>query len=212
MTDTDWPEIYFIRHGQTQWNAERRYQGQRDIPLNELGRRQADANGPLLRDLLERDGRDPAEFQWLASPLGRAVETMERVRAAFTGNLPPVRIEDRLKEISFGALEGKLLDELVKEMVIAPGLRTADYWHYRPEDGESYDDLAVRIHSMHADIAGPSIIVAHGGIARVLRYLVERAPLDEIVNWPPPQDAVMHFNKGSMTLHSSGLASEGPQA
>ena len=48
MTISQWPELYFIRHGQTDWNAEGRYQGSRDIPLNDIGRGQADNNGTLL--------------------------------------------------------------------------------------------------------------------------------------------------------------------
>ena len=59
-----------------------RLQGQHDIPLNALGRAQARACGEILRDLLARDGRDPADFDYVSSPLGRARETMELMRAA----------------------------------------------------------------------------------------------------------------------------------
>ena len=76
-----WPELYFIRHGETDWNAEGRYQGSKDIPLNERGRGQAQLNGGLLRQLLERGGRAPTEFSWYVSPLGRTRETMNLVRA-----------------------------------------------------------------------------------------------------------------------------------
>ncbi|MDP1731647.1 MAG: histidine phosphatase family protein, partial [Devosia sp.] len=51
MTTFTWPELYFVRHGQTDWNAEGRYQGAKDVPLNDIGRGQADKNGMLLRDL-----------------------------------------------------------------------------------------------------------------------------------------------------------------
>ncbi len=49
MADLVWPEFYFVRHGETDWNAEGRYQGSKDIPLNERGRGQAALNGELLQ-------------------------------------------------------------------------------------------------------------------------------------------------------------------
>ena len=57
------PVIYYIRHGETSWNAEGRLQGTRDIPLNELGRRQAAHAGGVLADLLARDGRDKSQME-----------------------------------------------------------------------------------------------------------------------------------------------------
>jgi probable phosphoglycerate mutase len=203
MSNTVWPEIYFIRHGETQWNAERRYQGRRDIPLNEKGKGQADQNGRTLAALFAARGLNPNEFEWHGSPLGRTRETMERVRAAFTEPLPEVKYDVRLMEISFGILEGELFEQLPANMAVAPGSRTADYWEFRPENGENYRDVEARLAEFSSVLEGPSVVVAHGGIARTLRVLVERAPIVEVVNWAPPQDVIMHFKPGFMELLSA---------
>ncbi len=137
------------------WNAEGRYQGSKDIPLNDVGRGQADLNGRLLAQILERAGRSPKDFAWYASPLGRTRETMERVRKGFDVELPPVQFDDRLVEVSFGIYEGRLHAELASgEMAIA-GERDADFWFFRPPEGESYEDVATRIVDFAADAHRP---------------------------------------------------------
>ncbi|WP_127144689.1 histidine phosphatase family protein [Pelagibacterium montanilacus] len=203
MTKPGWPDFYFARHGQTDWNRERRYQGSRDIPLNETGRLQADSNGELLRFLLEEAGADPRAFKWYASPLSRASETMERMRAAFDIELPPVQFDPRLIEISFGEFEGALHAEIARERAAAqaPGERDSSYWHFRPENGENYADVADRLHDFAEELTDHSIIVAHGGVLRVLRHLVEGADRAEVLNWEAPQGVIAHFVSGTMTLH-----------
>ena len=203
MTVSAWPDFYFARHGETDWNRERRYQGSRDIPLNETGRRQADASGILLRDLLEREGVDPSGLDWFASPLSRASETMDRMRKAFDAPLKPVIHDTRLIEISFGALEGLLHDEVVAAKVVAPGQRDASYWHFRPENGENYVDVSDRLTTFAERLTHNAVVVAHGGILRVLRHLVEGMPQAAVLNWPPPQGAVAHFRRGSMALYTA---------
>jgi len=199
-----WPELYFIRHGQTDWNAEGRYQGSKDIPLNAIGRAQADLNGKLLRQLLERDGRKPDEFTWHVSPLSRTMETMSRVRAAFDIPLPEAMPDSRLVEISFGIYEGRLHAELAAgEMAIA-GERDASFWDFRPPQGESYEDVAQRMLSFAATLKGPAIVVAHGGILRILRRLIEDFPVERAVNWFPPQDSVVHFIDGKSVVYPAG--------
>jgi broad specificity phosphatase PhoE len=199
-----WPELYFIRHGQTDWNAEGRYQGSKDIPLNAIGQAQADLNGKLLAQLLARDSRSPFAFNWYVSPLGRTRETMERVRAAFSEPLPEVTSDRRLIEVSFGIYEGRLHTELGAVEMAMAGERDASFWTFRPPSGESYADVADRIMSFAAELDGPSIIVAHGGILRILRHLIEGFPRGEAVNWFPPQDSVVHFAAGDMTLYPAG--------
>jgi broad specificity phosphatase PhoE len=201
MASFIWPDFYFARHGETDWNRERRYQGSLDIPLNATGKAQADANGILLRDLLEEHEVDPVSLNWFASPLSRARETMERMRAAFEVKLPDVIYDQRLVEISFGTLEGRLHAEINREAAIAPGARDASYWHFRPTDGENYDDLAARLLDFAETLTEHSVVVAHGGVLRVLRHLVEGAPREDVLNWPPPQGAIAHFAKGTMTIH-----------
>src|SRR5690606_24846698 len=165
MTALLWPEIYFIRHGETPWNAERRYQGRKDIPLNEKGRGQASQNGKTLAALFSQRGLDPGQFEWHASPLGRTRETMERVRAGFDSHLPDVKYDVRLMEISFGVLEGELFEQLPANMAIAPGARDESYWDYRPDNGENYRDVEARLAEFASVLKGPSVVVAHGGIA-----------------------------------------------
>src|SRR6185312_12901881 len=88
--------LYFIRHGETDWNRDQRYQGQRDIPLNATGRGQAARNGKVLAGAL---GERAAGLDYVASPLERARETMQIVRREL--GLPPdaFRTDDRLKEV-----------------------------------------------------------------------------------------------------------------
>ncbi|MDB5607900.1 MAG: phosphoglycerate kinase, partial [Bradyrhizobium sp.] len=81
------PVIYYIRHGQTEWNAAGRFQGSRDIPLNDLGREQAAHAGGLLKDLFARHERGADSVGYVSSPLGRARSTMEFVRSQL-GLLP----------------------------------------------------------------------------------------------------------------------------
>lgn len=200
MTDLIWPELYFVRHGETPWNAERRYQGRKDIPLNQKGESQALGNGRLLRKVLEERGVDPASLEWHASPLTRTRQTMERIRQAFDKPLPAVIYDPLLVEISFGNLEGLLHDELPANMATAPGGRDASYWHFRPEAGENYEDVAERLREFGRKLKGPSVVVAHGGVARTLRALIENAPIADVMNWPPPQDMILHFQHGVLEL------------
>src|SRR3712207_5584074 len=97
--------LFVIRHGETDWNAEGRLQGQRDIALNARGRDQARRNGQALASHLAAERLDPATLSYVASPLGRARETMEILRRAL--DLPPTgyRLDERLKEVSFGSFE-----------------------------------------------------------------------------------------------------------
>lgn len=197
----DWPPIFFARHGETSWNLEKRYQGSLDIPLNATGRGQADACGPLLAGLLAGNDIDPSEIDWFSSPLSRASETMERIRAAFDVSLPEVRFDERLREVSFGIMEGKLHSELADDVGVLAGKRKAGYWNYRPPEGESYQDVADRLLSFGEELRTTSIIIAHGGVLRVMRHLLEGTPREEVVNWPPPQGAIAHFVNGRMQMH-----------
>src|SRR6185295_15086691 len=94
--------LYFVRHGETDWNAERRFQGQMDIPLNDRGKAQAQRNGAVLRDAIS----DTSKLDLLASPLGRARETMSIMLGELNLSVDSVRFDDRLRELSYGAWEG----------------------------------------------------------------------------------------------------------
>lgn len=121
-----WPELYFVRHGETDWNAEGRYQGSKDIPLNDIGRGQADLNGRLLARLLQRAGRAPSEFTWHVSPLGRTMETMARIRAAFATSLPEPSTSASSRSRSASTRAGSTPNWPVGEMAMA-GERDGDF-------------------------------------------------------------------------------------
>jgi probable phosphoglycerate mutase len=166
------PPFFFIRHGETDWNREGCLQGQRDIPLNGRGRDQAMASGRILRRLLAAKRRDAAVLDFVASPLGRARQTMELMRQAM--GLPPhaYRVDDRLTEIGFGAWEGMTWTEVAARDPAGYRARKRDKWHWTPPDGESYAAVAERVRPWLGTVADDSVVVAHGGVARAILTLV----------------------------------------
>ncbi len=183
--------LIFVRHGETDWNVERRLQGQKDIPLNELGREQARRNGRALRQV---PGVESYDF--VSSPLARAVETMRIMRGEM--GLPPdgFRIDPGLIEITFGAWEGFTLAELAVEQADNVRLRQADKWGYVPPGGESYAMLTERIAAWLGSIAVDTVAVSHGAVARVVQGLITDAPQSEIPSLPAPQDKVLIHRNG----------------
>jgi len=164
------PLFYFMRHGETDWNVQGRLQGQHDIPLNAVGYGQASACGEILRDLLARDGRDPAGFDYVASPLMRARNTMELVRAGLGLHAAGYRTDGRLAELSFGRWEGLTFADIKRNAADVQALATREHdkWGFVPPGGESYADLLERVRQWHATVARDTIVVAHGGVARTL--------------------------------------------
>jgi probable phosphoglycerate mutase len=182
------PEFYFIRHGETEWNAEQRLQGQREIPLNSKGQNQANKNGERLRTLINADA-----YQFISSPMDRTVETMHRVRHSMGLVKDNFATDARLKEVSFGDLEGFTLDELAEQRPEFAKARKADRWHFMPPNGESYDNASERVIEWVKTVDKPSVIVAHGGICRILRkYLLNLTP-NEIEEYYVAQDRIFHW-------------------
>ena len=105
------PTIYYIRHGETEWNAVGRLQGAQDVALNANGIKQAGAAGAILADLLAHHGREASSVAFVSSPLGRARTTMELVRGALRLPAEDYAIDHRLREIGYGRWEGATLEE-----------------------------------------------------------------------------------------------------
>jgi uncharacterized phosphatase len=143
--------LYLVRHGETDWNAQRRIQGSTDIPLNEMGWRQAETTGKLL-----------ARRQWdgvYASPLSRAFDTAT-VIARETG-MPTPQVVDGIVERNYGEAEGLNWEQIEAQF---PG--------ETPVPGrETHAEVAARaipalIALARANPSTALIVVSHGGVIR----------------------------------------------
>jgi probable phosphoglycerate mutase len=195
------PILYFVRHGETDWNRERRLQGQHDIPLNPLGRSQAQRCGVVLRDLLARGGRSITDYDYVSSPLGRARETMELMRG--TMGLEPglYRTDARLMEISFGRWEGFTYAELQTREAAALIERDRDKWGFVLPGGESYAQLEARVQVWYDGIERETVAAAHGGVCRVLMAHLGLAQHSEASMGDIGQGVVYVFDGNTMTRH-----------
>jgi broad specificity phosphatase PhoE len=196
------PTIYYIRHGETAWNAEGRFQGSQDSPLNDLGRTQAVSAGGILADLVARDGREVSSLAFVASPLDRARLTMELVRG--TLQLPPddYAIDDRLREIGYGQWEGLTLPEMELHDAVTFAARQEDKWGVAAPSGESYASVALRMREWFDSLLVDTITVAHGGTMRALMVALGVATPLEAAETPIGQGVVYVFNAGGLTKHS----------
>ena len=193
------PVIYYIRHGETAWNADGRLQGTRDTALNDLGRRQAVQSGHILADLLARDGRDKAQIPYLSSPLLRARATMELMRGAL--HLPPrdYATDDRLREIGYGQWEGFSWKDIELTHPTALADWRADPHGYCPPGGETHLDLRRRSAAMLAEIAASgtrTVVVGHGVSGAVLRGLNLGLDAKAMFVLEKPQDAFFRLLAG----------------
>jgi probable phosphoglycerate mutase len=161
------PVLYFVRHGETDWNLEGRLQGQQDIPLNARGQVQAEEAGARLRGLV----LDCERLDYVASPMHRTRETMERLRRAIHLDPTGYRLDTRLVELTFGDWEGMTWKEVRKAEPQKAAARERDKWQYVPPNGESYAMLAERIRPVLESISRDTVMVAHGGVARAFLAL-----------------------------------------
>lgn len=164
--------LFLVRHGETDWNREGRLQGGKDIPLNALGRMQAEEAARRLKALTP----DYASVDYLCSPMERARETMTILRREL--DLPPeaFRIDERLRELTFGDWEGFTWREIRKSANASEReraqARERDKWGFVPPGGESYRMLAERIRPVLEGLAPDTVMVSHGGVARAVLALI----------------------------------------
>jgi broad specificity phosphatase PhoE len=196
------PTIYFIRHGETSWNAQGRLQGTRDIALNDLGRRQAAQAGGILAELLARDGCDRAQIPYVASPLGRARATMELVRG--TLQLPPAdyAVDDRLREIGYGQWEGSTLAEMELADPAFFARRQTEKWTLAPEGGETYASVQLRMRDWYDSLSTDTVAVAHGGTTRALMVALGFETAQSAADLPIAQGAVYVFGPDGLNRYS----------
>jgi broad specificity phosphatase PhoE len=196
------PTIYYIRHGETQWNAEERLQGTQDVPLNDLGRKQAAGAGHILGDLLARDGRSATSLPFVASPLGRARATMELVRGALKLLPGDYAIDARLREIGYGEWEGSTLAQAQAADPELFARRQASKWTVAPTGGESYVAVQERVTEWYHQLTGDTVAVAHGGTARALMVALGFETPESAADLLIEQGAVYVFTNGGLAKYS----------
>lgn len=158
--------LMLVRHGESEWNVQRRYQGQSDVPLSERGRKQA----ALVAERLAGEKIDAI----YASDLGRAWET---ARAIAEKNGLQVTSEPRLRELKFGVLEGLTFEEAQAQypQMIAAWL---DDFNCPPEGAETIDVFNARCVSFLDELKQKHdgqvvLLVAHGGsLSELLRTVL----------------------------------------
>ncbi len=196
------PTIYYIRHGETEWNALGRLQGVQDIPLNELGRRQSVHAGHILADLLRRDDQSASAIDFVASPLGRARQTMDLVRSTLNFPLSGYAIDDRLREIGYGAWEGSTLAEMAAKDPDLFVRRQAEKWSVAPPGGETYVQVQARVADWYQGLKADTVAVAHGGTARALMVALGLETPQSAADLGIEQGAVYVFGDTGLAKYS----------
>jgi broad specificity phosphatase PhoE len=196
------PVLYFVRHGETDFNIEQRLQGQYETSLNARGRAQARECGRLLKDLFAREQRQTHDYVYVSSPLRRARETMQLVRSTLGLEPDTYEVDDRLMEISYGEWEGSTLPEIQARDPHLLARREEDKWGFKPPGGECYRDVAARVGAWYATVTRDTVVVAHGGVARALMANFNILPQEEAAHADIAHGVVYVFTGGTMARYA----------
>ena len=165
--------FYFLRHGETAWNAEGRFCGSTDVPLSEVGRRQAQLLARRLQPILVEG--------FYSSPLGRALETARLIGKAIGRDAV---VDPRLTELNYGVWEGQTLEEFKRAYPAIYSAWDADPANVAPPEGETGVQLIERVTPFMADVAqrhqtGNVVVVCHKTVCRLLACHIMEVPLSE---------------------------------
>ena len=166
-------QLTLVRHGQTDWNLARRYQGQMDIPLNEEGIRQARELSVLLAD-------DIFDFIY-SSDLQRARQTAEILRE---GRKIPLITDRRLREIAFGEWEGAYFPDMLRDFPERFAVSQKDPAIPLAPGGESVIEVSRRTIAFADEIClrypeGKILVVTHGMALATLLCAANGIPLEQ---------------------------------
>ena len=199
-------EVFFLRHGETEWNAAKRIQGSTEwTDLTDAGVHVAEATRDGLR------ARGLTFDRLYSSPYRRALHTAEILGAGL--GLEPI-IDRRLCEISFGPYEGTIYSEgrfadgNIRSCFLDPPRYAA------PEGAESFDAVAARVKDFFdnelAPLAGRFtrvLAVAHGGILRTVLRLAAQIPLEDFWKGTQPNccSHIVDFTGGHLSLKARSV-------
>ncbi len=193
--------LILVRHGQTEWNEQRRTQGHRDSPLTSRGLRQADLLGQRLSTCSPR--------AFYCSDSGRAIRTAERISLANPG-FPPARPDPRLRELNYGQWEGLTHDEIrARYPQLYQTYRGAPA-SFHPPGGETFLDLQRRFLSFAAELSpntgGTVLVVTHSGVIRIALLSLTARAISDLWTLPSIAEASVstaRWDRGAWTVESA---------
>lgn len=183
--------FYLVRHGQTLWNTEARFQGQFDSPLTDIGRDQATRIGRALAAEIGPLGELVRAY---VSPLGRTRTTAELI-----GRSLPMSIteEPRLMEVHFGDWEGLTREDILSRFGSDQSIRPID-WQFQAPGGETLDVVLARVNAWYATAEAPAVIITHGIISRLVRGIHAGLGHEEMLTLPVSQDGYFRLDGGKV--------------
>ena len=198
-------QLYFVRHGQTEWNAVRRMQGQFNSDLTELGQQQAHTNGQFLADV---------SIDYLvASPLDRTRQTAAIINLYLQLD---IKYDARIMEWDCGDWSGELWDQLDKKWPVEFNAWRSDPFNFRGPKCENYPDMIDRVTPFLQELLGrpeTSIaIVSHGVIGRVMVGYLLDMNADEMLSFSQNNDAIMQLSGLANYNYCHFIGGKGPIA
>lgn len=169
--------IYLLRHGETVFNTQGRYQGELDSPLTTEGTEQVKNISKLLKVVIN----DPNEWEIISSPLGRAMKSTEIICETIGFDLNKVTTDARLREVSFGSWSGLTTKEIEESWPELIKNTDSNNWYFNSPNGENYDSVVERVSDWLESIKNKEkvIAVSHGLTGRVLRGVYNNLMKDQ---------------------------------